>query len=153
MSEVSLRAITPADLPELFEHQHDPARAAMAGMPIREEAEFYERRAKIGADPLIETRAIIVDGELAGDAVSWADEGGRHVGYRIAQRFWGRGVATAALRLFLAELPDRPLHADLLKTNVGSRRVLEKCGFRLLDAGELPEGAEPDSHYMRLDAS
>jgi RimJ/RimL family protein N-acetyltransferase len=151
MSEVSLRAITPDDLPELFEHQHDPASAAMAGMPIREEAEFYERRTKVEANPSIETRAIIVDGELAGDTVSWVDEGGRHVGYRIAQPFWGRGVATAALRLFLAELPERPLYADLQKTNIGSRRVLEKCGFRPLGPDELPEGAAADSDYMRLD--
>ncbi|MEV6909279.1 hypothetical protein [Amycolatopsis sp. NPDC051071] len=26
----------------------------------------------------------------------------------------------------------RPLYADPVKTNVGSVRVLEKCGFRLL---------------------
>ncbi|MEU4391773.1 GNAT family N-acetyltransferase [Kribbella sp. NPDC023855] len=149
---MSLRAITPDDLPELFEHQHDPAGAAMAGMPIREEADFYAHRTKVEADPSIETRAIIVDGELAGDTVSYVDDSGRHVGYRIAQRFWGRGVATAALRLFLAELPDRPLHADLLKTNIGSRRVLEKCGFRLLGPEELPEDADPDSFYMRLDS-
>lgn len=150
MSEVSLRAITPDDFPELFENQHDPASASMAGVPIREEADFYAHRTKVEANPANETRAIMVDGELAGDTVSWADEGGRHVGYRIAKRFWGRGIATSALRLFLVELTERPLNADLLKTNVGSRRVLEKCGFRLLGPDELPDDAEPDSYYFRL---
>lgn len=150
MSEVSLRAITPDDLPALFENQHDPASATMAGVPIREEADFYAHRTKVEADPANETRAIIVDGELAGDTVSWADEAGRHVGYRIAKRFWDRGIATSALRLFLVELTERPLNADLLKTNIGSRRVLEKCGFRLLGPDELPDDAEPDSYYFRL---
>lgn len=151
MSEVSLRAITPDDFPALFENQHDPASAAMAGVPSKEEADFYAHRAKVQADPENVTRAVIVDGELAGDAVSWADEGGRHVGYRIAQRFWGRGIATAALRLLVGELTERPLNADLLDTNIGSRRVLEKCGFRQLGPDELPTEVEPDSLYFRLD--
>ncbi|WBQ06140.1 GNAT family N-acetyltransferase [Kribbella sp. CA-293567] len=152
MSEVSLRAITPEDLPTLFENQYDPASATMAGVPIREEADFYVRRTRTEADPATDTRAVMVDGEMAGDVVSWTDESGRHVGYRIAQRFWGRGIATTALRLFLAELTDRPLQADLLKTNIGSRRVLEKNGFRLLAPDELPADAEPTLHYFRLDS-
>lgn len=151
MSEVSLRAITADDFPTLFRNQYDPASATMAGVPRREEADFYERRAKTEANPANDTRAIIVDEEMAGDVVSWTDEGGRHVGYRIAQRFWGRGIATAALRLMLTEITERPLNADLLRTNLGSRRVLEKCGFRLLGPDELPADAEPECHYFRLD--
>ncbi|MEV8374180.1 GNAT family N-acetyltransferase [Kribbella sp. NPDC056861] len=152
MSEVSLRAITPDDLPTLFENQYDPASAAMAGTPSREEADFYDRRTKVEANPANDTRAIMVDGEMAGDVVSWTDDSGRHIGYRIAQRFWGRGIATAALRLMLTEITDRPIQADLLQTNVGSRRVLEKNGFRLLGPDERPADAEPESHYFRLDA-
>ena len=47
----------------------------------------------------------------------------------IRDSFWGRGLATAALGEFLVELPDRPLHALVSTDNVGSIRVLEKCGF------------------------
>ena len=151
MSEVSLRAITADDFPALFENQYDPDSAAMAGVPRREHADFYEHRAKTEANPANDTRAIIVDGEMAGDVVSWTDDGGRHVGYRIAQRFWGRGIATTALRLMLSEITERPLNADLLQINTRSRRVLEKCGFRLLGPDELPEDAEPECHYFRLD--
>ncbi|MDX6279940.1 MAG: hypothetical protein QOH03_1011 [Kribbellaceae bacterium] len=151
MTEVTLRQITPDDLPALFENQYDPASAAMAGVPSKEEADFYAHRERVQANPENVTRAVIVDGELAGDVVSWADEGGRHVGYRIAQRFWGRGIATIALRLFLEELTERPLNADLQQSNAGSRRVLEKNGFRLLGPDEEPTEIEPDSHYFRLD--
>jgi RimJ/RimL family protein N-acetyltransferase len=151
MTEVSLRQITRDDLPALFENQYDPASAAMAGVPSKEEADFYAHRERVQADPANETRAIIVDGELAGDVVSWADDGGRHVGYRIAQRFWGRGIATIALQLFLKEITERPLNADLQQSNVGSRRVLEKNGFRLLGPDEEPAEVEPNSYYFRLD--
>jgi RimJ/RimL family protein N-acetyltransferase len=151
MTEVSLRQITPDDLPALFENQYDPASAAMAGVPSKEEADFYAHRERVKANPENVALAIIVDGELAGDVVSWADDGGRHVGYRIAQRFWGRGIATAALQLLLKEVTERPLNADLQQSNVGSRRVLEKNGFRLLGPDEEPAEVEPDSHYFRLD--
>jgi RimJ/RimL family protein N-acetyltransferase len=151
MTEVTLRQITPDDLPALFENQYDPASAAMAGVPSKEKADFYAHRERVQANPENVTRAVIVDGELAGDVVSWADEGGRHVGYRIAQRFWGRGIATAALQLLLKEITERPLNADLQQSNVGSRRVLEKNGFRLLGPDEEPADVEPDSYYFRLD--
>lgn len=41
----------------------------------------------------------------------------------------GRGVA-AALRLSLAEVTVRPLYARVVKANVASLRVLERCGTR-----------------------
>ena len=46
-----------------------------------------------------------------------------------AATFWGRGLATAALAEFVEELDTRPLHAWVATSNVGSIRVLEKCGF------------------------
>jgi Acetyltransferase (GNAT) domain len=46
-------------------------------------------------------------------------------------RSLGTGYATAALRAFLDVDLHRPLHAHVADHNVGSRRVLEKCGFVL----------------------
>jgi RimJ/RimL family protein N-acetyltransferase len=53
------------------------------------------------------------------------------VSYWIGREFWGRGVATAALAALVAEVKERPLHALVAEHNVGSIRVLEKCGFVL----------------------
>jgi len=50
----------------------------------------------------------------------------------------GQGVATRALAAFLRVVTERPLHAHVAKHNVGSIRVLEKCGFSL----EREEGVE-----------
>ena len=74
-------------------------------------------------------RTILVDGEVAGDIGSWPEEADRNVGYWIGRTFWGRGVATAALRAFLEVETTRPLTAHVAVHNIGSRRVLEKCGF------------------------
>ena len=90
-------------------------------------------------------------GELVGDIGSWPDEGGqRKLGYWIGQEYWGRGIATAALTAFLGELTERPLYADVLRTNVGSLRVLQKCGFRLLNEDERGADHDPKEYTLRL---
>jgi len=60
------------------------------------------------------------------------DPGEREVTYWIGRSYWGRGIATSALRAFLTIDRSRPLHARVAHDNVASHRVLEKCGFRLV---------------------
>jgi RimJ/RimL family protein N-acetyltransferase len=56
----------------------------------------------------------------------------------LAERCWGRGYATEALRAFLDAYWSRDccfgveivLKAIVEEDNVGSCKVLEKCGFR-----------------------
>jgi len=45
------------------------------------------------------------------------------------REYWGRGVATAALRDFLEVIIVRPLLSRAAADNLASLRVLEKCGF------------------------
>ncbi|QNE19274.1 GNAT family N-acetyltransferase [Kribbella qitaiheensis] len=152
MEEVSLRAITPDDLPILFTFYSDPVSVAMVGMPPRDEEAFYAHRAKVAANPENETRAITVGGECVGDMGSWVDEDGqRRLGYWIGQEYWGRGIATAALTALIGELTERPLYADVVTTNVGSIRVLQKCGFRLLSDDERGPDHDPEEYTLRLD--
>ncbi|MGH3739424.1 MAG: GNAT family N-acetyltransferase [Micromonosporaceae bacterium] len=127
---LTLRELTDADHPVLFEHQRDPESAKMAAVPIREWQPYLERRRQTLADPEVVLRAIEIDGVLVGDIVSFPIDGVRAVGYRIGREFWGRGIATAALRGFLRMIPDRPLHAHVAVHNGGSLRVLEKVGFQ-----------------------
>jgi RimJ/RimL family protein N-acetyltransferase len=127
--EVRIRPVEDADLPIFLAHQDDPVAAAMAAFPTRAPDVFYEHWARIRADPLNYTRTIVADGEVVGDIVSWLDDGRRQVGYWIGRSHWGKGFATAALRLMLDEIKDRPVTAHVVLDNVGSQRVLEKCGF------------------------
>jgi RimJ/RimL family protein N-acetyltransferase len=44
-----------------------------------------------------------------------------------------KGIATWALKEFLAHHNQaRPIYARVAKDNLGSRRVLEKCGFTII---------------------
>jgi RimJ/RimL family protein N-acetyltransferase len=126
---VELRAPIPDDLPILFRNQADPEASAMAAFPSRDWEAFMAHQAKIDADPNVLQRTVLVDGAVAGGVGSWQGEDERNVGYWIGREFWGQGVATAGLRAFLLLDTTRPLTAYVAAHNLGSRRVLEKCGF------------------------
>jgi RimJ/RimL family protein N-acetyltransferase len=149
---LELRDVTEADLPTLFEHQREPEANRVAAVPGRDrEAFFAHWRTRVLPDPTARKQAIVADGALVGNVVSWAAGPERLVGYWIGSAHWGRGFATAALRAFLAtQERARPLHAHVAVHNVGSMRVLEKCGFR--PVGEPVTGEDGITELvMRLD--
>jgi RimJ/RimL family protein N-acetyltransferase len=131
LSDIRLRPVKNADLPVFFEHQRDPESSAMAAVPARDRATFERHWAAIRHDESTVLRTVLRDGDVAGNLLSWSQDGARMVGYRIGREHWGRGVASAALAAFLAELDERPLHATVSPHNGASQRVLEKCGFEL----------------------
>jgi RimJ/RimL family protein N-acetyltransferase len=101
-------------------------------------------------------RTIDVEGAVAGSISSWDNDGVREVTYWLGREHWGKGVATRALAEFLAEVEtSRPVRAATVFDNIGSQRVLEKCGFRRVGEGRgfaNARGAEVDEVLFRLDA-
>ena len=146
--KVTLRAVSPADVDLFYVHQADPVGAAMAAFPSRSEAAHADHWRRLLADGSLLTRTIEADGQVAGNIGSWRDGDRRLVGYWLGREFWGRGIATVALRQLVAELDERPLWAYVAATNAGSIRVLEKSGFIL--APEQPTHDEPDGVEERL---
>jgi RimJ/RimL family protein N-acetyltransferase len=128
-----LRDVIEEDLPVFFEHQRDPEAVEMAAFPSREREPFYEHWHRIMGDDELVAKTIVFDGEVAGNISSWERDGKRLVGYWLGREFWGRGLATQALAELVEELTVRPLYAEVSTTNVGSVRVLEKCGFTVVD--------------------
>lgn len=56
------------------------------------------------------------------------------IGYVLGRKYWGKGIATEAVRLVAAEIfKEKPemerLEALVDVDNVGSQKVLEKVGF------------------------
>jgi RimJ/RimL family protein N-acetyltransferase len=126
--DLVLRELTTDDLPVLFEHQRDPVATEMAVFPARDWDAYVAHDASVRADPTAIRRAVVVDGAVVGSIGCWGDEE-RSIGYWYDRAVWGRGIATAALGAFLEEITERPLVAHVASTNVGSSRVLERCGF------------------------
>ena len=118
----------------------------MAAFPPRERDAFMSHWRKILEDSSGLKKAIVVAGNVAGNIVCWSAGGERLVGYWLGREYWGRGIATAALSEYLREDPIRPLHAYVAAHNLGSIRVLEKCGFRRV--GNVQMGPDAVEEYL-----
>jgi RimJ/RimL family protein N-acetyltransferase len=134
LHKIALREITADDLPIFFEQQLDPDANYMAAFTAEDPADrdaFMKHWQKVLSDDRLTKRTILFNGEVAGYIVSFDQFGKPSIGYWIGKPFWGKGVATRALTLFLEQVQTRPLFARVVKDNLASRRVLEKCGFVL----------------------
>lgn len=131
MNYINLRPVTESDVHIFYLHQSDEGSARMAGFQSRAEEAHIAHWHKIMADAENILRTVVVDQIVAGNMVSFMMDGVREVGYWLGREFWGRGIASAALEQFLREVKTRSLYAHAVKTNPGSIRVLEKCGFIL----------------------
>jgi RimJ/RimL family protein N-acetyltransferase len=136
---ITLREVVDEDLPIFFANQSDRESYELADYPPKDREAFDAHWARIRADDSNWTRTIVADGAVVGTMMCFVRDGVQEVGYWIGREYWGRGYASQALALFLPLVPVRPLYANLVRTNVGSRRVLEKNGFTVVsdEDGEL----------------
>jgi RimJ/RimL family protein N-acetyltransferase len=152
-----LRGVQPADLDHFFVQQRDAEARHMAAFtsPDADDRPAFDAHwLRITAEPDIVNRTMVVGADVVGHIASFVQGGEREVTYWIARAHWGRGIATRALRLFLAELPMRPLHARAAADNVASIRVLTNCGFVVCGADRgfaAARGAEIDEVLLRID--
>lgn len=130
---IILRLVINSDLSIFFEQQQDPDANQMVAFTSRDPSDqlaFNTHWQKIMADQSVIIRTIIFHDQVAGYVLSYLDEGKPEAGYWIGKKFWGKGIATAALSEFLYSANTiRPMYARTAKDNQASKRVLEKCGF------------------------
>jgi RimJ/RimL family protein N-acetyltransferase len=154
-SEVELREVHNSDLPVFFRQTNDPESARMAAFTHKDPTDrdaFEAHWKRVRASSAV-TRTVLVDGDVVGNAAVYGEPGEREVTYWIDRAYWGRGIATAALRALLVLVPERPLYGRAAADNAGSLRVLEKCGFVVTgrDRGFAnARGAETDEVVLKL---
>ena len=155
--EVRLREVIHSDLEIFFEQQLDPESNRMAAFTAREPGDqgaFTAHWIRIQGNQAILKKTILFNGRVAGYLVAFDLLGEFSVGYWLGKAYWGKGIATRGLALFLAGIPTRPLYARAAKDNAGSLRVLAKCGFKI--AGEdrgfaYARGGETEEWILRLE--
>ncbi|MEU4746223.1 GNAT family N-acetyltransferase [Actinosynnema sp. NPDC023658] len=154
---VELREVTVGDVLVFFDHQRDPQAVRMAAFTSADpsdRAAFLVRWARNLADESTVTRTVVFDGEVVGHVARFTRFGRPEVTCWIDREHWGMGLATAALELFLREERRRPLYARTAVDNVGSLRVLAKCGFVAIgeDVGfAAGRGEDVEEFILRLD--
>ncbi len=143
--EVGLRVVTEDDLHVFLAQEHEPEAVRRSRFAPRPREAFLRHwRERVLGDPDCLVRTVVADGEAAGHVVSWTEGERRFVGYWLGRPYWGRGVGTRALGLFLELDRVRPLYADPFAGNAASVRLLEKHGFER--AGTVRHGE--DEHVV-----
>lgn len=151
--ELMLRDVVESDLPIFYEQQLDPEATAMAAFPSRDREPFMAHWSKILANESGIQKTILFNDRVAGNIMCWEQDGKREVGYWLGKEYWGKGIATQALKEFFHQMKIRPVVAHVAKHNIASRRVLEKCGFTLIQEDKYynPAGEEVEEFVLQLD--
>lgn len=158
-AHITIREVEAADLETFYAHQLDPEAnrmAAFVGKEPRDRPAFAAHWEKILHSPRITQRTIVADGKVAGHVACFPMEGNLEVTYWLGREFWGQGIATEALKQLLRLVAERPILARTATDNLGSLRVLQKCGFTIVgqDTGFAHGRGEDTAEYLlRLDAA
>ncbi len=144
---VELRDVAEADLDAFLRFEHDPEAVRRSRFTPRPRERFMRHwKERVLADPECHVQTVTLDGEVAGNFVAWWEGDRRFIGYWLGRPYWGRGVGSRALGLFLVREGIRPLYADPFKGNTASVRLLEQHGFR--HVGTVVHG--DDEHVMLM---
>jgi len=132
---VTIRAAALSDTPFLYRIESDPTARRMAAFGAEEPGSLAAYQAgweRMLADTDVVAKVVLWNGKVVGSVVRFPLLQQPSVAVWIDRELWGRGIATRALSLFLREISVRPLFARVAKDNVGSRAVVERCGFKVV---------------------
>ncbi len=156
---IKLRTTVISDLETLFVFQRDKEAVRMAAFTSADADDRKKYMAKwmrLLYDKSVNCATILFEGMIAGSIAKYEMNGRAEITYHTGKAFWGKGLATAALKLFLTREAARPLFGRTAFDNIASQRVLEKCGFKKVgtDRGFAnARGREIEEYIYRYDGS
>jgi RimJ/RimL family protein N-acetyltransferase len=154
---IRLRDARPSDVPAFYRMHADPEANRRGSFVPRKKAAFFKHWRKVLGNRLNLKKTIVYEGRVAGYVVSFYRTGTgkpkrREIGYWIARRHWGKGLATAGLTELLKTHKTRPLFARVAKKNPGSKKVALKCGFKVFaqDSYKNEAGKTVEEFILKL---
>ncbi|MGN6532159.1 MAG: GNAT family N-acetyltransferase [Ginsengibacter sp.] len=120
------------DLEFFFNFQLDKEAIHLAAFTPKDPTDksaYLNKYTKLLNDPTVNMRTIIVNNVIVGSISKFEIEGDAEITYWIDRNFWSKGIATTALKNFLTVENARPIFGRVAFDNLGSQKVLEKCGF------------------------
>ncbi len=131
-NEIILRKTVVTDLESFFIFQLDKEANYLAAFTSKDPTDktaYLQKYTKFLTDPTINNQTIMMDNIIVGSIAKFEMEGEAGLTYWIDKKFWGKGIATKALKNFLKNEHTRPIFGRVAFDNFGSQRVLEKCDF------------------------
>jgi len=123
-------------LETLFVFQTNEAGIWMAAFTTKDptdKAAYMKQWSAIVDNPAMKMETMRVNNAIVGSFIHFDVKGKTNVSYWIDQQHWGKGWCTKGLQQFLENATKRPLYAWVAFDNYGSQKVLEKCGFKIIE--------------------
>lgn len=130
--KVKLRKLKKEDLKILFDFQTDQVSNYMAAFVSKDPnnwKEFKNKWENISNHHDNIIRIILYNDEISGYISKYKLLEKPNIGYWIGRKYWGKGIATQAVKEFLKLYKNRPLQARVAFDNLASIKILEKCRF------------------------
>lgn len=132
MTDIKLRPSVAEDINNFFEYQLDPEANYLAAFTAKDSTDktaYLEKYTKLLYNPTVNMQTIVVDSNVVGTVTKFEINDEAEVAFWIDKPFWGQGIATKALKMFLDIETKRPIWGHTAFDNIGSQKILEQCGF------------------------
>lgn len=155
-TNVQLRNVLESDLSFFFKYQLDTEANYMAAFTSKDSTDksaYLRHWNRLLNDEAIIKKTILFNDSIVGHMIHFVQFGDPEVSYWIGKQYWGKGIDTNALLKFLNIIETRPLYARSAKDNIGSIRVLQKCGFEIISEGQgfaNGRGMEVEEYILKL---
>ena len=153
---ITIREVESSDRETFYKHQLDPEAIRMAAFVCedpKDNVAFDAHWDKIlNSSQIIKRTIVAEDKSLATSCYPHGEN--IEVTYWLGREFWGRGLATQALNKMLHLVVDQPIFARAATDNIGSIRVLQKCGFKIIGKNKdfaSGRGENTEEYILRLD--
>ena len=136
---IKLRPTKVSDLDTLFLFQADKEAGWLAAFMPKDPTDknaYLAKYVKLLAEQTVNNQTIFLDDFIVGSIAKFIMHGDAEITYWIDRKFWGRGIASQAMKDFLEIEPMRPIFGRVAFDNFASQKLLEKFGFTRIGAGK-----------------
>lgn len=157
MTDLKLRPSVVEDIHIFFEYQLDEKAnyiAAFTAKDPTDKAAYLEKYTRLLHNPTVNMQTIVANNAVVGTVTKFEINDEAEVAFWIDKAFWGKGIATKALKMFLEIETKRPIFGHAAFDNFGSQKVMEKCGFQKIGTEKgfaNARQAEIEEFVYRLD--
>ena len=102
--DIKLKPTEISDLDSLFQFQLDKEGGYLAAFMPEDPADksaYLNKYTKLLGDPTANNQTIVIDNIIVGSIAKFVMEGDVEITYWIDRKFWGKGIASKALKEFL----------------------------------------------------
>jgi ribosomal-protein-alanine N-acetyltransferase len=132
MRDIILRPSVVADINTFFEFQLDEEAnylAAFTAKDTTDKTAYLDKYTKLLHLLTVNMQTILAGNAIIGTVTKFEINNEAEVAFWIDKAYWGQGIATSALKLFLDIEKKRPIFGHAAFDNFGSQKFLEQCGF------------------------